>query len=74
MLTTPSSRSHSSSRFTEAEVLEQFEEPAGAGHDAVAAAAGEASGEQLEQTLPIRGAAVEGGVQHREFVSVGEES
>ena len=57
----------------EPEVLDGVQHPAGAGHDAVAAALGQPAGEDLEDRAPVGRARLERGLQHRQLVVVGEE-
>src|SRR5699024_788565 len=60
-------------RIAEAEVLDRVEEPPGAGEHAVTPAVWQAPGEGLEDAaLPGR-AAVQGGLDHRQLVLVGQE-
>ena len=57
----------------EAEVGEGREGAPDPGHDAVRAALGQAAGEQLEEHVAVGPARVEGGLDHRELVHVGEQ-
>ncbi|CAB4934314.1 unannotated protein [freshwater metagenome] len=57
----------------EPEVREGVQQPAGAGEDAVAAAVGEAAGEDLEDAVAVGRAVGEGGGEHRQLVPVGQQ-
>ena len=59
--------------LAEAEVLDALQDPAGAGQHAVAPALGQAAGEGLEDAGAVRRAGVQGGLQHRQLVVVGEQ-
>ena len=58
----------------ESELLDRFEEAAGACDHAVSSTAREPAGEEFEHAPPMRGARCEGRVDHGEFVAIGEES
>lgn len=60
-------------RFVEVEVLHRVQDPAGSGDDSVAAAFGQAPGEDLEDRAAVGGPGPQRGLQHGEFVLVGEE-
>ncbi len=57
----------------EAETREGLEQPPGARHDSVSTAVRQAPREGLEDGPAVGGSGVEGGLQHGEFVLVGEE-
>ena len=57
----------------EAEVLDGVQDAAGAADHAVAAALGQPAGEDLEDRAPLGRAGLQGGLEHRELVLVGEE-
>ena len=57
----------------EAESVDELEQAAGAGDDAVAAPVGQATRERLEEALAVGGAVTQRGIHHRELVSVGEQ-
>ena len=56
----------------ESEFGESLEEAAGAGEDAVAAARGEAAGEDLEGALALGGSGSESCLEHGQLVVIGE--
>ena len=57
----------------EPEPRDEVEQAPGARDDAVAAPVGQASRERLEEALAVGGAVEQGGIDHRQLVSVGEE-
>ena len=57
----------------EAEVLDGVQDAPGAAHHAVAAALGQPAGEDLEDRAALGRAGLQGGLEHRELVLVGEE-
>jgi hypothetical protein len=60
-------------RRLEAEVLHRVQHPAGAGHHAVAAALGQAAGEDLEHRAAVCGPRAQRGLHHGQLVVVGEQ-
>ena len=57
----------------ELEALQRLENAAGTGHDAEAARGGQAAPEQLKRAAAMRGAILQGGVEHRELVHIGQQ-
>jgi hypothetical protein len=57
----------------EPELLDRVEDPADTGHHAVPTPLGEPTTEQLEHRTAVRGAAGQGGLQHRQLVVVSQE-
>ncbi len=57
----------------EVEVLDGLDGTGGTGDNAVAALIGQSAGEDLEGAPAVGGAVGQGGLQHRQFVHVGEQ-
>ena len=57
----------------ELEAFQGLENSAGSGHDAEAARGGQAAPEQLKRAASMRGAILQGGVEHRELVHISQQ-
>ena len=58
--------------LVELEAFQGLENTAGSSHDAEAAGGGQATAKQLKRAATMRGAILQGGVEHRELVHIGQ--
>ena len=57
----------------ELEAFQGLENSAGSGHDTEAASGGQAAPKQLKRAATMRGAILQGGVEHRELVHISQQ-